>query len=126
MSAQISAEQGEGGTVEYYLHLAELVLDYLDGNKALVESAVSSNSFPLILSVLSEQLILDIRDKLREDARRGEQLPASPEVMAAFFVGGVMETAQSWLKRGRQLGEEELKEQLGALLNHFYMSASAR
>lgn len=57
---------------------------------------------------------------------RKKPWPASPEVMAAFFVGGVMETAQSWLKRGRQLGEEELKEQLGALLNHFYMSASAR
>lgn len=120
LNAQLAAERTGGDIVAYYTRLLTLVFSFLEENKTLVRSAVRSNSFPMLLSILSDQIILDIQDKLREDARRGEELPAAPEIMATFFVGGILETAFGWLKKGRSLEEASLREQLGTLLRQFY------
>ena len=112
--------------VEYYTRLAELVLKRLSENGALVESTLRSNSFPLIMSILSDQIMLDIRGKLKEDAIRGERLPVSSEMMAAFFVGGVMEMLRCWLQKGRRLDDRELIEQFRTMLNLFYSAASVK
>lgn len=123
LNAQLAEEHRSGGTVEYYMRLITLVLDFLSENETLVHSALQSNSFPLMLSILSEQIVLDIQQQLKADVRRGETLPASPDVMAAFFVGGIMETVGCRLKRGKALNAQELKAQLGAILDRFYRSA---
>lgn len=119
-NTQLSEERENMERAAYYTQLIALVLDFLGQNKALVQSTIRSNSFPLIESILIEQIMLDIRRQLREDARRGEKLPASPEVMAAFFVGGVMGTVRYWLKKDRAIDDPVLKEQLSSLLEQFY------
>ena len=125
LNARLAAQRVEGDTVEYYTRLIGLVFDFLADNEALVRTAIQSNSFPLILSILSEQIIRDIQQQLKGDARRGEKLPAPPEVMAPFFVGGILETAHSCLKRGKPLNGRELQNQLGVLLTRFYQSPGA-
>lgn len=45
--------------------------------------------------------------------------------MAPFFVGGILETAHSCLKRGKPLNGRELQNQLGVLLTRFYQSPGA-
>lgn len=126
LNSQLAAEFREGNVVEYYTRLAELVLKRMSENGALVESTLRSNSFPLILSILSDQIILDIRGKLKEDALKGERLPVPPEMMAAFFVGGVMEMLRCWLQKGRRLDEKELIEQFRTMLDLFYSAASVK
>ncbi len=119
LDAKLSLEFHGGSIREYYIRLTSLFLDFLSDNKALVQSAVQSNSFPLILSITSQQLILDIKGKLENDIRRGESLPASPEIMACFFVGGIVEAARFWMEKGGLPGDEELKLQLELILKQF-------
>lgn len=126
LNSQLAEECREANVVEYYTRLAELVLKRLSENGALVESTLRSNSFPLIMSILSDQIMLDIRGKLKEDAIRGERLPVSSEMMAAFFVGGVMEMLRCWLQKGRRLDDRELIEQFRTMLNLFYSAASVK
>ena len=110
--------------IDYYTTLITLVFDYLEENKALVQSTLQSNSFSLILDIISDQIIQDIKEKLKKDASHGEKLPADPEIMATFFVGGIIQTACSWLKQGKPLDEHILKDQLSILLKQFYQTAS--
>lgn len=122
-NAQLSTQRESADRAAYYMRLITLVLDFLGQNRALVKSSIQSSSFPLMESILVEQIMLDIRQQLKEDARRGEKLPASPEAMAAFFVGGVMGAVRYWLKKGRSIDDPALKEQLGSLLERFYGAA---
>lgn len=125
-NAQLSQERKSADKIDYYIQLIEVVLDALAANSALVESAIQSNSFPLVLSILSDQIMLDIRERIREDAQSGEELPASPDVMTAFFVGGVMEAVRSWLKKGKPIDAPELKAQLSRILRQFYSAVRTK
>jgi AcrR family transcriptional regulator len=120
LNAQLKEKCTEGSVVGHYMELITLVFDYVGENKELFESAIQSNSFPLILSILSDQIILDIQQQLHDDVRSGETLPASPNLMAAFFVGGVMEIVYRQLQKGNSLNDPELLRQIEAMLNQFY------
>ena len=123
-NAQVARESAGGSTIDHYMHLITLVLDFMEENEDLLQSAIQSNSFPMILSILSEQIILDIQQQLKADALQGEKLPASADVMASFFVGGVLETVRCYLKKGKHFNKQELKKQLRMLLKLFYEAAN--
>lgn len=125
-NAQLSKERKNADKIDFYIQLIEVVLDSLGANETLVQSAIQSNSFPLVLSILSDQIMLDIRERIREDAQSGEELPASPDVMTAFFVGGVMEAVRSWLKKGKPINAPELKTQLREILRQFYSAVRVK
>ena len=119
-NAQLSKTRNSEKRVDYYIQLISSVLDSLGSNSTLVQSTIQSNSFPLVLSILSDQIMLDIRERIREDVQSGEKLPATPEIMTAFFVGGVMESVRCWLKKGKAIDAPELKAQLMEILKQFY------
>ncbi len=119
-NAQLSKTRNSEKRVDYYIQLISTVLDSLGANSTLVQSTIQSNSFPLVLSILSDQIMLDIRERIREDVQSGEKLPATPEIMTAFFVGGVMESVRCWLKKGKAIDAPELKAQLMEILKQFY------
>ena len=125
-NAQLKEKYTEGSVVDRYMELITLVFDYIGENKELFESAIQSNSFPLILSILSEQIISDIQQQLQNDAISGETLPASPNLMAAFFVGGVMEIVYRQLRKGNSLNDPELLRQIQAILNQFYQPLNGK
>lgn len=121
-NAQLSTIRNREDRVDYYIELISTVLDSLGANSTLVQSTIQSNSFPLVLSILSDQIMLDIRERIREDAQSGEKLPATPEIMTSFFVGGVMECVRCWLKKGKAIDAPELKAQLVDILKQFYFA----
>jgi AcrR family transcriptional regulator len=123
-NAKLAEELIDGERITYYNHLISLVCDFFAENKSIVHSALKSNSLALILSILSDQIMPDIREKLKEDERNGEKLPATPEVMTAFFVGGLMETARFWIGKGKPIDDPSFKTQIGNMLVQFYSSAS--
>lgn len=117
--AQLANEDRDTNKADYYTQLLSLIFDFIDANRRFVQSAISSNSFPLILNILSEQVIPDIRLKLKEDERHGESLPADENVMATFFVGGIMESVGDWLVKGMPITRENLMNQLSGILRRF-------
>lgn len=110
--------------VDCYRRIISCLLDFLREHEQLVRSVAGSSCVVLVLDVLSEQVTLDIQDKLREDCRNGHKMPASPEIMAPFFVGAVAECVKRWVIGGRKLDEGELKVQLEGLLKAVYYSVN--
>lgn len=104
----------------YYSAFIHSIFDFMSQNARLLQSAMKSNSFTLITNILSEQVTPHIRAKLREDLRNGYKMPASPEIMASFFIGAVMESAKYWLNSGKNLAEEDLIEQIHGLILSVY------
>lgn len=124
---QFDAQIGEGSAdmdpVDSYGRIIDCLFDYLRGHEPLIRSVSGSVCFPLVLDILSEQIVRDIRDKLREDCRKVYKMPASPEVMAPFFVGAVAECVKQWMAGGRKMEEGDLKRQIVSLLRAVYFYA---
>lgn len=64
----------------------------------------------LLLNILSQQVTPDICQKLKQDQARGRRMPASPEVVAMFFAGGISESLRSWFTGGKKRSEEDSKK----------------
>ena len=74
----------------------------------------------LLLNILSQQVTPDICQKLKQDQARGRRMPASPEVMAMFFAGGISESLRSWFTGGKKRSEEDIKKQLSDIMRAVY------
>jgi len=122
--AKSASEAQSGEPVDFYTHLFSHVIDFLKENKKLVQSAMNSNSFPLIMNILSEQIISDVCRKLKEDEKKEHKLIASPELMASLFTGGLTEVLKWWIMKEEPISEASLKEQVSALMAAVYASAN--
>ena len=108
----------------YYFGVVDKVFDFVRLNNRLIHYFAESKSIMLILNVLADQIIPDIQSSLEKDQRHGYKLPASPAVMAAFFVGAVSESVRRWLENGKQMEEAELKAQVECLLTSVFQMAN--
>lgn len=108
--------------LDYYINLIKYIFDFLEENRALFQTAFQSNSFPSVLDIVSEQIIRDIQQRLKSDKHHGEQLPASPNTMATFFVGGILEIAYNQLQSGTPLNDDHLQTELINIIKHMYHS----
>lgn len=86
----------------------EVITDY--------NERIRSDSLVLLLNILSQQVTPDICQKLKQDQARGRRMPASPEVMATFFAGGISESLRSWFTGGKKRSEEDIKKQLSDII----------
>lgn len=109
--------------IALYINIVYHVMDFLEKNRKLVQSAMKSSSFLMLLHILSEQITLDIRKKLKEDVNRGYKLIASPEVMAPFFTGALLETVLWWITQGKPIPEASVKEQISSLMAAMYQES---
>ncbi len=115
-NARIEQEGAADDPVAFYNKIMEYVFEFAKANQKLIHSAIRSDSLVLLLNIMSQEVTPDICRKLRQDQARGHRLPASPEVMATFFVGGIAESIRSWFADGKKISEESLKTQLGDVL----------
>ena len=65
-------EQDRNG-VSPYIDIIRFALDFLDENETLVHSVMESNAFPLLLDLISEQIILDVKERLQTDQNNGKE-----------------------------------------------------
>jgi AcrR family transcriptional regulator len=117
--AQIRQQSDMTRPQSFYIGIIQHTLDFLDSNEKLVQTVLESNMLPTVLDILSRQITIDIKQKLREDAQNGVPLPASPEVMAHFFTGALVYTARWWVTQ-RKITDAELKEEITSLLNAIF------
>ena len=122
--AKSESEAQSNEPADYYAHIFSNLIDFLVENKKLVRSAMDSSSFPFIMNLLSEQIILDVCRKLKEDEKKQHKMIASPEVMAPLFTGGLTEVIKWWIMHGKPISEASLKEQVSAIMAAVYTSAN--
>lgn len=92
--------------------MLDYVFEFAKANQKLIRSAIRSDSLVLLLNIMSQQVMPDICQKLKQVQARGHRMPASLEVMATFFAGGISESLRSWFTSGKKCSEEDIKKQL--------------
>ncbi len=106
--------------VAFYNKMLDYVFEFAKANQKLIRSALRSNSLVLLLNIMSQQVTPDICQKLTQDQARGRRMPASPEIMATFFAGGISESLRSWFTGGKKRSEEDIKKQLSDIMRAVY------
>ncbi len=101
-----------------YLAILKNTLEFVNSNKKLVQMVLESRMLPTLLDILSQQIAMDITQKLKEDAQHGARLKASPQVMAQFFTGALVYTVKWWVAQKR-VSQAELVQELASLLATF-------
>lgn len=112
--------------VAFYNKMLDYVFEFAKANQKLIRSAIRSDSLVLLLNIMSQQVMPDICQKLRQVQARGHRMPASPEVMATFFAGGISESLRSWFTSGKKCSEEDIKKQLSDIMRAVYQVENIR
>ncbi len=95
---------------EYFLFMHEKLIDYIADHKAMIDHVISSNAFPILLSLLSDLMYEDVIQELKEDT----SLPkgTNPEIVAAFYSGGFIRILQKWILSKDKKPKEQLKKEV--------------
>ena len=120
----IYLDKNDISPVEYFVSFMDQIFAFLNNNDELVNSVIKSSSLPIVINVLSEQAIPDVRAKLKEDKKNGYNMIAEPNFLASFFVGGIMEIVRDWLINDKKENEAAIKEQIANLIDVTYRSAN--
>lgn len=118
---RIVPREQAGNDVSPYIDIIRFALDFLDENETLVHSLMESNAFPLLLDLISEQIILDVKDRLQTDQNNGKELPLSPELMAFSYTGALLNTLRWWIGHKEQMSKEELVTQIQKIFDKIYI-----
>ena len=110
---------------DHYKRLISEIFNFVRENERLIHSLGNSGHFIFILDALSQQITFSLKEKIEEDRRTGGfDLPASPDIMASFFVGAIGENVRNWVANGKKIPGQELKDQLCNLIKIIYSSAN--
>lgn len=112
-------EQDRNG-VSPYIDIIRFALDFLDENETLVHSVMESNAFPLLLDLISEQIILDVKERLQTDQNNGKELFLSPELMAFSYTGALLNILRWWIGHKNQMSKEEIVAQIQKVFDKLY------
>ena len=112
-------EQDRNG-VSPYIDIIRFALDFLDENETLVHSVMESNAFPLLLDLISEQIILDVKERLQADQNSGKELLLSPELMAFSYTGALLNILRWWTGHKAQMSKEEIVAQIQKVFDKLY------
>ena len=117
---RIVSQEQDGNGVSPYINIIRFALDFLDENETLVHSVMESNAFPLLLDLISEQIILDVKERLRTDQNNGKELLLSPELMAFSYTGALLNILRWWIGHKEQMSKEEIVAQIQKVFDKLY------
>ena len=117
---RIATQEQAGNGVSPYIGIIRFALDFLDENETLVHSVIESNAFPLLLDLVSEQIVMDVKDRLQTDQNNGKELLLSPELMAFSYTGALLNILRWWVGHKDQMSKEEIVTQIQKVFDKLY------
>lgn len=84
---------GLESTKENTMRMTRELISFLQSNTAFVNGVVSSNMFPVLLDIFSEQIERDILISFK---REGKALSGVSEYLASFYAGGILQAIRHW------------------------------
>ena len=108
------------GSMEPYVIIMRNTLNFMDENDALVRSATESSVYPILLNIVSEQIIRDVKNRFREDEKNGKKFMLSSDLMAQAYTGALMNIARWWIRHKDQATKEEVICQFTKLIEKLY------
>ena len=115
--AASSTPESDGTLESFYLNYVRQALRFLDSHTKLIQRIRETNLLPGLLSILAEKTFLGIKERMEEEAARGASLSATPEILAAFYAGGLYQTLMWRLTSCPDLGEDALLEQIESVIH---------
>ena len=101
----------EGETVgEMFLRMSHHMIGFLNENETMVRRVLGSNFHVTLLDALEEQIEGDLTEQLKNEVKKGKELPISAEFYASFCVGGYIRILRLWLTKKETFSEEEVLE----------------
>lgn len=92
----------------YYISMVSQTFDFLEQNKTMITSIMSSSACHILMDLLAEQIELDARTKLKADEKRGAILPGNPDYLAPILAGSLTYMARWWVQHGWKPAKEEI------------------
>lgn len=100
----------------FYLDVLRQTISFISQNENLILSILQSNMSTSLSDILSEEISLNLQLKFKEDQSNGVDLPASPELLAQFFTGSIIQSLRWWIVQKNRISEEEFFEQLTQII----------
>lgn len=112
---RLAPEIAEDEVDAYLLHMCRESLRFVRENAQFIQNIKESSMFPMLLSILLEQISFDITQVLRR-AKQDSMSQTQIEGTAAFCAGGLTNTLFHFLKRDEPIEEESFIELVSKLL----------
>lgn len=124
--AENLALQTEINPRTYCLSMTRKLVEFLVANSDVVNCIINSNMASVLLDLLSEQISATLKSHLKESIELGYQLPASPDILATFYAGGLLRVLHRWLTQKRTIPEQDLLAEIEKLLIAFDLELEKR
>lgn len=113
-------EPAENNTLrDFSVHMFRQVVHYLAEHMAMVQNAMSSNAFSILLDILADEIRVSFLEELSKGGSAKILETVQPEFAASYYSGGIIQILRQWMTSKKALSEEVLVEQYTALLGTF-------
>ena len=112
------SEQEENSAFPY-VDIIRFSLDFLDENETLVQSVLDSSAFPILLDLVSEQIILDLKERLEQEQNCNKKFLLSPELIALSYTGALTNIMRWWVSHKNQMTKDEIIVQVQRVFKIF-------
>lgn len=102
---RLAPDVAEGEIREYLMHMSREMIRFMKQHDRLVQNIKESSMFPILLSILLDQISCDVAQVLRR-ANSTSMDKTQIEGIAAFYAGGLTNTFFQYLKQGITIDEE--------------------
>lgn len=104
---RLAPDVAEDEVNAYLLHMSREMVRFLQQHEKLVRNIRISSMFPVLLSILLEQISYDMEQVFRR-AKETSLEKAQIEGISAFLAGGVTNIVFRYLKQNKPLDEEQI------------------
>lgn len=91
----------------------------LKEHKKFVDNVLKSSAFPTLLEIISDEIYRNVLLNMKENVRNGMPIAVSPNILASFYTGGIVQTLRVWVTTPNQITEDEMLEEIEKILNVF-------
>ena len=103
---RLAPDVTDGEVDAYLMHMCRELVHFVKEHDKLVQNIKNSSMFPMLLSILLEQIGFDVAQVLRR-AKQGSMAKAQIEGTAAFYAGGLTNTLFQYLNQDVSIDEEQ-------------------
>ena len=101
---------------EFLIFMFEQMVLYINEQKTMVRNIISSNAFPILMDILSNQIYEDVLIECKERSTYLEKKNVNPSIIASFYSGGFIRILQRWLLDKNHGPQEKLIKEVEAFM----------
>lgn len=112
---RLAPDVTDGEVNAYLLHMSRELLRFMQQHDKLVQNIKNSSMFPILLSILLDQISCDVAQVIRR-AKASSMDKSQIEGIAAFYAGGLTNTLFQYLKQDAPINEAQFLEIISRFL----------